>query len=116
MDLMQEITKPYLRKDFLSLQVGEKIKVTTKVFDKGNKEKYRISNFEGIIISQKRPKQINYNFAVLKEGSKLVIKQTFFYHSPSIINIKKMGMINQKVRQAKLYFLERELAAKKSNG
>src|SRR4051812_49614724 len=98
MDLLQEITKPYLRNDLPSLQIGEKIEVITKIFDKENKEKFRLSSFRGIIISQKRPKQISYNFTVLKESSKLVIKQIFFYHSSLIVDIKKMGMVNRKVK------------------
>src|SRR3954452_2845842 len=114
MDLLQEITKPYLRNDLPSLQIGEKIEVITKIFDKDNKEKFRLSSFKGIIVSQKRPKQISYNFAVLKESNKLTIKQTFFYHFSLIAEIKKLGMINQKVRRAKLSFLERKLAAKKA--
>lgn len=108
MDLLQEITKPYLRNDLPSLRIGEKVKVIMKVPDK------RPFSFEGIIISQKRPKQISYNFTVLKESNKLVIKQIFFYHSSLIIDIKKIGMVNQKIRRAKLNFLERNLAAKKA--
>src|SRR5436190_21753961 len=100
MDLIQEITKPYLRSDLPSLRTGEKVEIVTKVFDKDKKEEYKLSTFKGIIISQKRPKRISYNFTVLKESSKLVIRQTFFYHSPSIVKIKKMGMINQKIRRA----------------
>jgi ribosomal protein L19 len=115
MDLLQEIIKPYLRNDLPPLKTGEKIEVVTKIFDKNNeKEEYKLSAFRGVIISQKRPKQISYNFAVLKESKKLVVKQTFFYHSPLIASIKKMGVADQKVRRAKLYFLERKLAAKKA--
>lgn len=108
MDLLQEITKPYLRNDLPPLKIGEKVKVIMKVSDK------RLSSFEGIIISKKRPKQISYNFTVIKESSKLVIKQIFYYHSSLIVDIKKMGMVNRKVKRAKLNFLERNLAAKKA--
>jgi len=116
MDLLQKIIKPYLRNDLPSLQTGEKVEVVTKikVFDKDSKEEYKPFSFRGTIISQKRPKKITHSFTVLKESSKLVIRQSFFYHSPLIVKIKKMGMINQKIRRAKLYFLERKLAAKKS--
>lgn len=117
MDLLQEITKPYLRNDLPSLRTGEEIEVVTKVFnnkDKDNKKEYKLSAFRGIIISQKRPKQISYNFTIFKESKKLVVKQIFFYHSSSIVSIKKIGMTNQKVRRAKLYFLERKSIAKKA--
>ena|SRR2546423_14132032 len=115
MDLLQEITKAYLRNDLPSLKTGEKVEVVTKVFDKDDKEKYKSFTFRGVIISKKRPKQISYSFAVLKESKRLVIKQTFFYHSSLIVSIKKTGMTDQKVRRAKLYFLERKLAAKKAS-
>jgi ribosomal protein L19 len=114
MDLLQEITKPYLRTDLPPLRIGERIEVVIKIPDKENKEKYKLASFKGIIIAQKRKKQISYNFTVLHESNKLAIKQTFFYHSSLITSIKKIGIINQKVRRAKLYFLERELAAKKA--
>lgn len=113
-NLLSQITQPYLRNDLLSLNVGEKVEVITKIQDKANKEKYKLSSFKGIIIAQKRKKQISYNFTVLHESNKLTIKQIFFYHSPLIAGIKKLGKINQKVRRAKLYFLERKLAARKA--
>jgi len=113
-NLLEKITKSYLRDDLPSLQIGEKVEVVTKIQDKENKEKFKLSSFKGIIIAQRRKKQISYNFTVLHESNKLTIKQTFFYHSPLIAEIKKMGKINQKVRRAKLYFLERKLASRKA--
>ena len=86
MDLLQEITKPYLRNDLPSLRTGEEIEVVTKVFNKDNKKEYKLSAFRGTIISRKRPKQISYNFVVLRESTKLIIKQTFFYHSSVLFN------------------------------
>lgn len=114
MDLLQTITQPYLRTNLPPLQIGEKVEVLTKIFDQKEPDKAKLISFAGTIISQKRPKQISYNFTVLKESNKVIIKQTFFYHSPSIAEIKKLGKVNQKVRRAKLYFLARELAAKKA--
>ena len=113
-NLLEKITKSYLRDDLPSLQIGEKVEVVTKIQDKENKEKFKLSSFKGIIIAQRRKKQISYNFTVLHESNKLTIKQTFFYHSPLIAEIKKMGKINQKVRRAKLYFLERKLSSRKA--
>ena len=110
--LLDQITKPYFRNDLPSLEVGEKVEVIMKI---QSQEKHNFSSFKGIIIAQKRKKQISHNFTVLDdESKKLVIKQTFFYHSPLIIKIKKLGRINQKVRQAKLYFYERKLSARKA--
>ncbi|CAJ0762890.1 4214_t:CDS:2, partial [Entrophospora sp. SA101] len=50
-----------------------------------------------------------------KGSDKVAIRSIFTYHSPLIASIKKIGKINQKVRRAKLYYLERELAKKKDN-
>lgn len=113
-NLLSQITKPYLRNDLPTLNVGEKIEVISKIFDKKDKEKYKLSSFRGIVISQKKKQQLNYNFTVLHESNKLILKQIFFYHLSLIVEIKKLGQINQKVRRAKLYFLERKLAAKKA--
>ncbi|CAJ0824333.1 2821_t:CDS:2 [Entrophospora sp. SA101] len=113
-NLLSQITKSCLRDDLPSLEVGERVEVITKIQDKENKEKFKLSSFKGIIIAQRRKKQISYNFTVLHESNKLTIKQIFFYHSPLIAGIKKLGKINQKIRRAKLYFLERKLAARKA--
>ncbi|CAH1764137.1 9117_t:CDS:2 [Entrophospora sp. SA101] len=90
-NLLSQITKSCLRDDLPSLEVGERVEVITKIQDKENKEKFKLSSFKGIIIAQRRKKQISYNFTVLHESK-----------------------INQKIRRAKLYFLERKLAARKA--
>lgn len=109
--LLNQINKSYFRKDLPLLEVGDKIEVISKIL---KKEKTKFSSFKGIIISQKRKNQISHTFTVLQESNKLIIQQTFFYHSPLIEKIKKTGRINQKIRRAKLYFLARRLAEKKA--
>jgi len=121
--ILHDITKQYFRTDLPPLQIGDKIEVTAKHFNqneknKDGKQKYRLTHFKGIVIAQKNPHQISYTFSVLKEGKgsdKVAIRSVFSYHSPLIISIKKLGEINKKVRRAKLYYLERELAKKKEN-
>ena len=124
MDTISNISKQYFRNDLPSLQVGDKVEITTKHFNQNqnekekkddSKQKIRLTHFKGIVIAQKNCGQISYTFSVLKESSKLVIRSVFSYHSPLIVSIKKIGKINQKVRRAKLYYLERELAEKKDN-
>lgn len=123
MDTIANLSKQYFRTDLPPLQVGEIIEVTIKNYNQNEKEsteketkkKVRLTHFKGVVIAQKNPQQISYTFSVLKESSKLVIRSVFSYHSPLIVSIKKIGHINQKVRRAKLYFLERELAKKKDN-
>lgn len=115
MNNLHDITKQYFRTDLPELKVGDKIEVVTKNFNKNEKDKYRLTHFKGTVIGQKNEKQISYTFSVLKESSKVVIKSVFSYHSPLIVSIKKSGRINQKIRRAKLNYLERELAEKKDN-
>jgi ribosomal protein L19 len=115
MDTPQEISKQYFRTDLPELQVGDKVEIIIKNLNKNEKDKQRLTRFEGTVITQKNKQQIGYTFSVLKESSKVAVKSVFLYHSPLIVSIKKLGRINQKVRQAKLYYLERELAKKKDN-
>src|SRR2546429_7634300 len=124
MDKIRDITKQYLRTDLPPLQVGDKVEITTKNFNKNEKKKddgkpkYRLTHFKGTIITQKNPKRISYTFSVLKESKgsdKVAIRSIFSYHSPLIVSIKKLGKIREKVRQAKLNYLERDLAKKKDN-
>ena len=124
MDTTRDITKQYFRTDLPSLQVGDKIEVTTKHFNPNEKNKddgkpkCRLTHFKGTVIAQKNPHQISYTFSVLKDSKgsdKVAIRSIFTYHSPLIASIKKLGKINQKVRRAKLYYLERVMAKKKGN-
>src|SRR3954454_21506671 len=124
MDKIRDITKQYFRTDLPPLQVGDKVEITTKNFNKNEKAKddekpkHRFTHFKGTVITQKNTGQISYTFSVLKESKgseKVAIRSIFSYHSPLIMSIKKLGRINQKIRRAKLYYLDRELAKKKDN-
>jgi len=124
MDANRDITKQYFRNDLPPLQVGDEVEVTTKNFNPNEKnkddgkQKYRLTRFKGTVIAQKNPRQISYTFSVLKDskgGDKVAVRSIFSYHSPLIISIKKLGRIDEKICQAKLYHLERELAKKKDN-
>lgn len=123
MDTLSQLSKQYFRTDLPPLQIGDKVEITTKHFNQNEPEKKdtstppktRLIHFKGTIIAQRNCRQISYTFAVLKESNKVVIRSVFSYHSPLIVSIKKLGKINQKVRRAKLYYLERELAKKKDN-
>src|SRR4051794_28085322 len=135
MDKTSDITKQYFRTDLPPLQIGDKVEITTKNINQNEKkesdekQKQRLTRFKGTIIAQKNPHQISYTFSALKEGSRVVVESVFLYHSPLIVKIEKLGKIklsekarggkkarSRKIRQAKLYFLERKLAKKKDNG
>lgn len=124
MDKTSDTTKQYFRTDLPPLQIGDKVEIITKNFNPNEKNKddgkpkYRLTRFKGIVIAQRNPRQIGYTFSVLKDskgGDKVAVKSIFSYHSPSIVSIKKLGRIGEKVHQAKLYYLEKELAKKKDN-
>jgi ribosomal protein L19 len=116
MDTIRDITKQYFRTDLPPLEIGEKVEVTIKNFDKNEKDEFRLTHFEGEVIAQKNKGQISYTFSVLSEKSKkVVIRSIFSYHSSLIVSIKKLGKIKEKVRRAKLYYREREQARKKAN-
>src|SRR4051794_40210418 len=113
MNILHEIASSYFRNDLPSLEVGEKVEVVNKIWDKKDPKKYRLSSFKGTIIACRNKKQISYTFTVLKESKKIMVKNIYFYHSPLIDNIKKIGKL-PKVRRAKLFYLERLLAEKKN--
>ena len=111
--LIRKITQHQIREDLHDVKVGENVEVITKVFDKKNIDKFKLNSFKGIVISCKRKNRISRNFSVIKESNKVVIKKTFPFNSPLIVEIKRLGII-KKVRRAKLYYLERSLSDKKS--
>ena len=118
MNIISEITNKYLRNDLPKLEIGDEIKVfikTTEIIKKKGKkeEKFRFTKFEGIVIAKRNEKLISYTFSLLKENKNIVTTIIFLYNSPLISKIEKIGKI--KVRRAKLFFLERELYAKKED-
>ena len=108
MNILQEITQQYLRTDLPELQIGDIVEITIKNYKQNEKDKFRLTHFKGTVITQKNKKQISYTFSVLKETNKVKVRSTFLYHSPFLVSIKKLRRINQKVRRAKLYYLERK--------
>jgi len=133
--LLEEINNNNIRKDLPELMIGDIVEITSNFFDNNNikindrdkgqekkkikKEKFLV--FKGTIIAKKNPKSISYSFSVInsiskKSGkNKIIIRTIFFYHSPSIISIKKIGKSDLKIRRAKLFYWERKLAKKKDN-
>src|SRR4051812_41429990 len=115
MDSFPGVSKQYFRTDLPPIEVGDKVEIVTKNFKQKEQDKYRLTRFKGTIIAQKNSGQISYTFSVISIASKIIVRSVFSYHSPIIVSIKKLGRINQKVRRAKLYYLEKELAKKKDN-
>lgn len=102
-NLIEKINEKQMRKDIPEFRVGYTVNVGCKITEvKGGKEKERIQNFEGIVISRKGSGATE-TFTVRKISSGVGVEKTFPIHSPNIASIEvvKKGV----VRRAKLYFL-----------
>lgn len=99
MDILQSITKEYLRDDIPELKVGDTVKVHIKIKE-GNRE--RIQIFEGYILKIQNG-GISRTFTVRKIASGVGVEKTFPVNSPKIdkVEIVKHGF----ARRAKLNFM-----------
>lgn len=106
MDLIEKINKEQLNKDISDFNIGDTIKVHTKVKE-GEKE--RIQIFQGVVIA-KRGKDINASFTVRKISYGEGAERIFCAHSPFIakVEVVKQG----KVRRSKLYYLRKRIGKK----
>ena len=105
MDLITKITSKQLKPNLVEFRVGDDVIVGCKIIERKNgKDKERIQNFEGTVISRKGS-GVSETFTVRKVVSGIGVEKTFPIHSPNVasITVTKKG----KVRRAKLYFLRR---------
>ncbi len=93
------IEKEHMRLDLPDVNVGNNVKVYTKIFE-GDKE--RVQMFEGVVI-RKRGGNTRATFTVRKISYGIGIEKTFPIHSPLIEKIEITG--RSKIRRAKLYYL-----------
>lgn len=99
MDKIKAIENEQLRKDALTLNIGDTVKVYNKIKE-GNKE--RIQVFEGTIIKKQRGGS-NETFTVRRVAYGTGVEKTFPVHSP---RIEKVEVVRHgKARRAKLYYL-----------
>jgi large subunit ribosomal protein L19 len=99
MDKVKAIENEQLRKDALTLNIGDTVKVYNKIKE-GNKE--RVQVFEGTII-RKQHGGANETFTVRRVAYGTGVEKTFPVHSP---RIEKVEVVRHgKVRRAKLYYL-----------
>ncbi len=102
-NLIEKITEKQIKPNVPEFRVGDTVNVGCKIIEvKGGKEKERIQNFEGVVISRKGT-GVTETFTVRKVSSGIGVERTFPVNSPNIASIEviKKG----KVRRAKLYFL-----------
>lgn len=99
MNIIQKIESEQLKADIAPFQVGDTVKVHTRVVE-GDKE--RIQVYTGIVIGRKGT-GINESFTVRRVSYGEGVERVFPLHSPRIakIEVERRG----DVRRAKLYYL-----------
>ena len=101
--LQKKIESEQFRKDDAKFNVGDSVKVHTKVVE-GDKE--RIQIFSGVVIG-KRGTGINETFAVRRISYGEGVERIFPYHSPRVdkVEVERHG----DVRRAKLTYLRKRI-------
>jgi large subunit ribosomal protein L19 len=102
-EIIKEIEKEQLKTDITPFEVGDTIRVYSKVKE-GNRE--RLQMFEGIVI-KKQHGGIRETFTVRRLSYGVGVERTWPLHSPSIdrIEVVRKG----KVRRAKLNYLRQRV-------
>ncbi len=100
MDRLKNIAHEFMKKEMPQLNVGDTVKVLTKIAE--GADKFRLHPFEGVVIA-KGGKGVSSNFTVRKVSSGEGVERVFPLYSPVIerIEIIRRG----KVHRAKLYYL-----------
>lgn len=107
-ELINDITKEYMKEDVPAFRPGDTVKVSVKIKDEKGKE--RIQVFEGLVI-KKQGGGISETYTVRKISYGVGVERTFPIHSPMVakIEVVRHGL----VRRAKLNYI-RTLSAKAS--
>ena len=100
MDKMKLIEQEYTKKELPKFNVGDTIKVMTKIPE--GPDKVRLHPFEGVVIA-KRGSGMSTYFTVRKVSFGEGIERVFPLYSPSIERIEVIR--SGKVKRAKLYYL-----------
>lgn len=103
--IIQDVEKAYIRSDLPKLQIGDTIRVHTKIRE-GDKE--RIQIFEGVVICWKKG-GVRASITVRKISHGVGVERVFPLNTPTVdrIEVKSHG----RVRRARLYYL-RQLSGK----
>ncbi|MCU0796116.1 MAG: 50S ribosomal protein L19 [Akkermansiaceae bacterium] len=106
MDIISKIEKEQLKQDVIDFNVGDSVKVHTRVVEGG---KERIQLFAGIVIA-KRGAGVNAAFTVRKISYGEGVERVFPIHSPRISKIEVTS--KGKVRRSKLHYLRGRIGKK----
>lgn len=103
--LLNAVTKEYMRNDIPEFRPGDSVKVHVRIKE-GDKE--RIQIFEGLVIARQGG-GVSETYTVRKISSGVGVERTFALHSPLVakIEVTRRGV----VRRAKLNYV-RNLSAK----
>lgn len=101
--LLDKLEAPYLRKKSFNFDVGDTVRVHTRVIE-GDKE--RIQVFSGVVIAR-RGHGINETFTVRRISHGEGVERVFPLHSPRIekVEVERRGQ----VRRAKLTYLRKRV-------
>ncbi|MDI6758368.1 MAG: 50S ribosomal protein L19 [Candidatus Omnitrophota bacterium] len=100
MDKLKLIESEYLKKDVPAFNVGDTVKILTKIAE--GPDKVRLHPFAGVVIA-KKGSGIRQRFTVRKVSHGEGVERVFPVHSPSIERIEVIR--SGKVKRAKLYYL-----------
>lgn len=99
MNILDQVTQEYLKKEVPAINVGDTVKVHVKIKE-GSRE--RIQIFEGFVL-KKQNGGIAETFTVRRIASGVGVEKTFPIHSPWVekIEVVRKG----RVRRAKLHYM-----------
>lgn len=99
MNILDQVTQDYLKKEVPAINVGDTVKVHVKIKE-GSRE--RIQVFEGFVL-KKQNGGIAETFTVRRIASGVGVEKTFPIHSPWVekIEVVRKG----RVRRAKLHYM-----------
>ncbi len=97
--IIQELEQSYLKKDIPIFNIGDTIRVNTRIIE-GEKE--RIQAFSGTVIAKKGT-GLSETFTIYRNAYGSSMDRVFLLHSPRIASIEVVRP--GKVRRAKLYYL-----------
>jgi large subunit ribosomal protein L19 len=97
--VIQELEETYLKKDVPVFNIGDTIRVNTRIIE-GEKE--RLQAFSGTVIA-KKGSGLSETFTIYRNAYGSSMDRVFLLHSPRIATIEVIRP--GKVRRAKLYYL-----------
>jgi large subunit ribosomal protein L19 len=100
------VEKPYLRTDVPAIEIGDTVRVHTRIIEGEGKE--RIQIFEGVVIRWRRG-GVASTITVRKVSHGIGVERIFPIHTKSVARIEVAA--RGEVRRARLYYL-RNLAGK----